>query len=114
VKTFESTAGIFTALKGIDLKVGDGEFLSIVGKSGSGKSTLINMVTGIDRPTSGQVLVGDTAVHTLSEEQIAVWRGRGVAGAYHRRHFPVLSTATDADSCRERHAADGLWRAVCA
>ena len=51
VKTYESTAGTFTALKGVDLKVGDGEFLSIVGKSGSGKSTLINMVTGIDRPT---------------------------------------------------------------
>lgn len=78
VKTFESTAGVFTALKGIDLKVGTGEFVSIVGKSGSGKSTLINMITGIDRPTSGEVLVGDTAVHALKEGQIAVWRGRAI------------------------------------
>jgi putative ABC transport system ATP-binding protein len=78
VKTFESAAGVFTALKGIDMKVGTGEVLSIVGKSGSGKSTLINMITGIDRPTSGEVLVGDTAVHALKEGQIAVWRGRAI------------------------------------
>jgi len=92
VKTFESAAGIFTALKGIDLKVGDGEFLSIVGKSGSGKSTLINMVTGIDRPTSGQVLVGDTAVHTLNEEQIAVWRGHTIGVIF--QFFQLLPTLT--------------------
>jgi putative ABC transport system ATP-binding protein len=92
VKTFEGAAGIFTALKGIDLKVGDGEFLSIVGKSGSGKSTLINMVTGMDRPTSGQVLVGDTAVHTLSEEQIAVWRGHTIGVIF--QFFQLLPTLT--------------------
>ena len=92
VKTFESTAGIFTALKGIDLKVGDGEFLSIVGKSGSGKSTLINMVTGIDRPTSGQVMVGDTAVHRLNEEQIAVWRGHTIGVIF--QFFQLLPTLT--------------------
>jgi putative ABC transport system ATP-binding protein len=92
VKTFESTAGIFTALKGIDLKVGDGEFLSIVGKSGSGKSTLINMVTGIDRPTAGQVLVGETAVHTLNEEQIAVWRGHTIGVIF--QFFQLLPTLT--------------------
>jgi putative ABC transport system ATP-binding protein len=50
--------------------------VAIIGKSGSGKSTLINMITGIDRPTSGEVLIGDTAVHTLSEGQLAVWRGK--------------------------------------
>ncbi len=64
VKTFQSTAGSFTALKGVDLQIDRGEFVAIIGKSGSGKSTLINMLTGIDRPTSGEVLVGDTAVHT--------------------------------------------------
>jgi putative ABC transport system ATP-binding protein len=96
VKTFESTAGIFTALKGIDLKVGDGEFLSIVGKSGSGKSTLINMVTGIDRPTSGQVMVGDTAVHGLNEEQIAVWRGHTIGVIF--QFFQLLPTLTAAEN----------------
>jgi len=76
LKVYESAAGTFTALKSVDLEIGRGEFVAIIGKSGSGKSTLINMITGIDRPTSGEVLVGDTAVHTLSEGQMASWRGR--------------------------------------
>ena len=92
VKTFESAAGVFTALKGIDMKVGAGEFLSIVGKSGSGKSTLINMITGIDRPTSGKVLIDDTAVHALKEGQIAVWRGRVIGLIF--QFFQLLPTLT--------------------
>jgi len=78
VKTFNSAAGTFTALKGVDLQIGRGEFLAIIGKSGSGKSTLMNMITGIDRPTSGDVLIGDVAVHTLDESRMAVWRGRTI------------------------------------
>lgn len=78
VKTYISAAGEFRALKDIDLFVDRGEFMTVVGKSGSGKSTLINMITGIDRPTSGEVWVGGTAVHALSEGQMAVWRGRHV------------------------------------
>src|SRR5258706_8020653 len=56
-KTYQSAAGSFTALKRVDLQIDRGEFVAIIGKSGSGKSTLINMITGIDRPTSGAVLV---------------------------------------------------------
>ena len=78
VKTFQSAAGTFTALKGVDLKIDRGEFMAIIGKSGSGKSTLMNMITGIDRPTSGEVLIGDTAVHSLDESRMAMWRGRTI------------------------------------
>jgi putative ABC transport system ATP-binding protein len=92
VKTYESAAGTFTALKGVDLQVDAGQFVSIIGKSGSGKSTLINMVTGIDRPTSGEVLVDDTAVHKLSEEQIAVWRGHTIGVIF--QFFQLLPTLT--------------------
>src|SRR3954468_17534516 len=77
-KTYQSAAGSFTALKRVDLQIERGEFVAIIGKSGSGKSTLINMVTGIDRPTSGEVIVGDVAVHRLSEGQMAAWRGRNL------------------------------------
>ena len=92
VKTFKSAAGTFTALKGVDLQVQPGEFVSIVGKSGSGKSTLINMITGIDRPTAGEVMIGDTAVHALTEEQIAVWRGRAIGIVF--QFFQLLPTLT--------------------
>jgi putative ABC transport system ATP-binding protein len=92
VKTYESTAGSFTALKGINLQVDTGQFVSIVGKSGSGKSTLINVITGIDRPTSGEVLVAKTAVHMLNEEQIAVWRGRTIGVIF--QFFQLLPTLT--------------------
>lgn len=77
-KFYYSAAGEFPALKGIDLDIKSGEFISIVGKSGSGKTTLINMIAGIDRPTAGEIWIGDTAVHKLSEGQMAVWRGRNI------------------------------------
>jgi putative ABC transport system ATP-binding protein len=96
VKTFQTPAGSFTALKGIDLQVDGGEFVAVVGKSGSGKSTLINMLTGIDRPTEGEVLVGDTAVHTLSEGQLAVWRGRNVGIVF--QFFQLLPTLSAAEN----------------
>ena len=75
-KYFKSAAGDYHALKAIDLEIGCGEFVGIIGRSGSGKSTLINMITGIDRPSSGEVWVGETSVHKLSENQMARWRGR--------------------------------------
>ncbi len=78
VKTYQSAAGSFTALKGVNLTVDAGEFVAVIGKSGSGKSTLINMITGIDRPTSGEVFVGGTPVHTLGEGRMSVWRGRNL------------------------------------
>ena len=91
-KTYETAAGLFTALKDINLQIDSGEFVAVIGKSGSGKSTLINMLTGIDRPTSGQVLIGDTAVHTLSEGQLAVRRGRNVGVIF--QFFQLLPTLT--------------------
>jgi putative ABC transport system ATP-binding protein len=91
-KIYETDAGTFTALKDVDLQVDAGEFVAVVGKSGSGKSTLINMITGIDRPTSGEVLVGDTAVHTLKEGQMAVWRGRHIGVVF--QFFQLLPTLT--------------------
>jgi ABC-type lipoprotein export system ATPase subunit len=78
VKTFVNTAGEFTALRGIDLSLQEGEFAAVIGKSGSGKSTLLNMLTGIDHPTSGQVVVAGTDVHAMSESKRSLWRGRSL------------------------------------
>jgi ABC-type lipoprotein export system ATPase subunit len=92
VKTYTSAAGSFTALHGIDLVVEAGEFVAVIGKSGSGKSTLINTITGIDRPSSGEVLVGGAAVHTLGENQLAQWRGRTIGIVF--QFFQLLPTLT--------------------
>jgi ABC-type lipoprotein export system ATPase subunit len=90
VKTYETAAGKFTVLKSIDVTVDKGEFVAVIGKSGSGKSTLVNMITGIDRPTSGEVLVGDSAVHKFNESQMAVWRGKNLGIIF--QFFQLLPT----------------------
>jgi ABC-type lipoprotein export system ATPase subunit len=77
-KSFWTAAGEFQALKGVDLQILPGEFVSVIGKSGSGKSTLLNMITGIDRPTQGEVWVNGSALQELSENELAVWRGENM------------------------------------
>jgi putative ABC transport system ATP-binding protein len=78
VKTFPVGNDEITVLHDISLDINPGEFVTIVGPSGNGKSTLLNMITGIDRPTSGEVLVTGQKVHKMSENQLAKWRGRDV------------------------------------
>jgi ABC-type lipoprotein export system ATPase subunit len=97
-KVYKSAAGDYLALKGIDLEIEQGELVGIIGRSGSGKSTLINMITGIDRPTSGQVIVGDTAVHELSENQLARWRGSNLGIVF--QFFQLLPNLSVLDNVR--------------
>ena len=78
VKRFPVGDTEITILKGVSFEVKQGEFVSIVGPSGNGKSTLLNMITGIDRPSDGEVLVTDRPVHTMSENKLAAWRGEYV------------------------------------
>jgi len=80
------------ALKDINLKIRDGEFVGLIGKSGSGKSTLLNMIGGIDRPSSGAVEVGTTSVQDLKENKLAHWRGRTVGFVF--QFFQLLPTLT--------------------
>ncbi len=78
VKSFPVGGGEVTILKGLSFDVKQGEFVSIVGPSGNGKSTLLNMITGIDRPTAGQVIVTGLEINRMSENQLAAWRGKHV------------------------------------
>jgi putative ABC transport system ATP-binding protein len=95
-KTYEPPSGSFTALRDIDLRVGGGEFVAVVGKSGSGKTTLLNVLAGIDRPTSGEIVVAGTSVHSLSESQLAEWRGRTIGLVF--QFFQLLPTLTVAEN----------------
>ncbi len=93
VKTFKNAAGEFTVLKGVDLTINRGEFVSIVGKSGSGKSTLLNMITGIDHPTDGRVVIGGTDIYTnVTESQRSRWRGRNLGIVF--QFFQLLPMLT--------------------
>ena len=92
VKKYEGLAGDVVALKGIDLQVYPGEFLVITGKSGAGKTTLVNMITGLDRSTGGEIWVSGTPVHRLGLERAARWRGRTVGVVF--QSFELLPTLT--------------------
>ena len=96
VKVYSTAAGDFTALKAINLQVGAGEFVGIVGKSGAGKSTLLNMVTGVDHLSSGEVIVNtngsSVSIHRMNEDAIAYWRGHNLGVMY--QSFQLLPMLT--------------------
>jgi putative ABC transport system ATP-binding protein len=116
-KVYYTDAGPFPALKEIDLQVYPGEFVAVVGKSGSGKSTLINMFTGIDHPTDGEVIVAGTHIRRLSEGEMAQWRGKHMGIVF--QFFQLLPTLTllenvmlPMDLCQVYPAAERQERAM--
>lgn len=91
-KTYATPAGPFEALRGIDLNIEAGELVGIVGKSGSGKSTLLNVLGGIDRATSGSVVIGERSIDALRPRELAAWRGSSVGFVF--QFFQLLPTLT--------------------
>ena len=91
-KVFRTGAGDFTALDDINLEFSRGEFVGIVGKSGSGKSTLANMITGIDHPTSGNILIQELVVNKMNESDMSVWRGYNLGIVF--QFYQLLPTLT--------------------
>lgn len=91
-KVYKTKAGEIHALNGVSFDVDEGEFVAVVGPSGSGKSTLINMITGIDRPTHGEVYVAGQRLTNMSENQVAKWRGKNVGVVF--QFFQLLPTLT--------------------
>ncbi len=91
-KTYKIKGGLVHALRGVDFTVNPGEFVALVGPSGSGKSTLINMITGIDRPTTGEVYVAGQRLTRMGEDQVAGWRGKNVGVVF--QFFQLLPSLT--------------------
>jgi putative ABC transport system ATP-binding protein len=121
VKVYSTAAGDFTALKGINLQVGSGEFVGIVGKSGAGKSTLLNMITGVDDLTSGAVVVNSNgtsvSIHDLSEDEVALWRGKNLGVVFQSfQLLPMLTLVENItlpmDLCGNYHPKDSRERAL--
>jgi putative ABC transport system ATP-binding protein len=92
VKKYPVGGGEVEVLKGINLEIGRGEFVSVMGPSGSGKSTLINMITGIDRLSTGEIRVDGNPIHQFSEDQLARWRGRSIGVIF--QFFQLIPTLT--------------------
>lgn len=91
-KRYRTAAGDFTALKGVDLDIYPGEFVGIFGKSGAGKTTLVNMITGVDHLSAGEVWVNGTSIHRQDENQLMLWRGRNLGIIYQSFYLmPTLS-----------------------
>jgi putative ABC transport system ATP-binding protein len=91
-RSYPTPDGEFLALADLSLAVAAGELVAVVGKSGSGKSTLVNLIAGIDRPTTGIVRVAGTSIHTLGESRLAAWRGRHIGVVF--QFFQLLPTLT--------------------
>jgi putative ABC transport system ATP-binding protein len=98
-KTYRSVGGRgggrgvgFRALNGVDLGIAAGEMVAITGPSGSGKTTIINLIAGIDRPTAGMVTVNGSRLDQMTEEQLAVWRGRTIGIVF--QFFQLMPTLT--------------------
>ena len=92
VKIYDGLAGAVTALNGVDLRVQAGEFFVVTGKSGSGKTTLVNMITGLDRSTSGEIWVDDAPIHRFGPERTARFRARALGVVF--QTFELLPTLT--------------------
>ena len=92
VKIYRTGKLEYPALRGVDLTIDGGQMVAVVGPSGSGKTTVMNMITGIDRPTAGSVVVDGQQIDELSEEQLAVWRGGNVGIVF--QFFQLLPTLT--------------------
>ena len=98
VKDFEGPAGTIHVLKGVELQVRSGEFVGVRGPSGSGKSTLLNMITGIDRPTAGEIRVAGESLNDLNENKLARFRGKNIGVVF--QFFQLLPTLTIIENVR--------------
>ena len=78
VKTFDTPAGPLNVLRGISLEIPKGTFATIVGPSGSGKTTFLNMLTAVDAPTSGEIIVGGVPVTQVPQRKLTKWRARNI------------------------------------
>lgn len=92
IKTYGQGEAQVQALKGVDLSVNKGEFLSIVGTSGSGKSTLLHMLGGLDRPTSGKVIIDGKDIFSLKDEELTIFRRRKIGFVFQAFNLvPVMT-----------------------
>jgi putative ABC transport system ATP-binding protein len=107
-KTYATGDRPFVALCGVSLSIPSGEFVAVMGPSGSGKSTLLHLLGGLDRPTSGEVVVAGQPLHAMSETQLALFRRRHVGFVF--QFFNLITNLTVRDNIELPALLDGRVR----
>lgn len=97
-KVYRTKGGETPALNSINLEIGTGEYVAIVGRSGSGKSTLLNLISGIDHPTEGTIKIEGELISRMNESQLASWRGRNIGIVF--QFFQLIPTLTILENLR--------------
>jgi putative ABC transport system ATP-binding protein len=115
-KSYHKGATVVTPLEALDLDVSTGEFLALMGPSGSGKTTLLNLLSGIDSPTEGSLVIAGEEIAKLNRRQLTDWRARNVGYIFQLYHLvPVLTAFENVElplllsdmSKKERHGRVG-------
>jgi ABC-type lipoprotein export system ATPase subunit len=108
VKTFDTPAGPLNVLRGINLEVQKGDFVSLVGPSGSGKTTFLNMMTAVDAPTGGDIMVGGVPITQVPQRKLTKWRARNVGIVF--QFFQLLPTLTVVENVMAPMDLAGVWK----
>lgn len=108
VKTFDTPAGPLNVLRGIDLDIQKGDFIALVGPSGSGKTTFLNMLTAVDSPTSGDIMVDGVSITQASQRRLTKWRARNIGIVF--QFFQLLPTLTVAENVVAPMDFAGVWK----
>ena len=107
-KTFDTPAGPLNVLRGIDLEVNQGDFVALVGSSGAGKTTFLNMITAVDRPTSGQIIVGGVPITQVPQRKLTKWRARNIGIVF--QFFQLLPTLTVVENVMAPMDFANVWK----
>ncbi|NLE50967.1 MAG: ABC transporter ATP-binding protein [Chloroflexi bacterium] len=108
VKTFDTPAGPLNVLRGISLDIQKGEFATIVGPSGSGKTTFLNMLTAVDTPTSGGIMVDGVPITQVSQRKLTKWRARSIGIVF--QFFQLLPTLTVVENVMAPMDFANVWK----
>lgn len=107
-KTYRTPAGPLNVLRGIDFEAHKGDFIALIGPSGSGKSTFLNMLTGIDTPTTGEVVIDGINITRAKQRQMTKWRGRNVGIIF--QFFQLLPTLSVVDNVMAPMDLSNVWK----